>query len=559
MTSTGSMRSLYSHLFTMLIVFGGLVGNAAGVDLFGRYFRNQPRESVLVEPTRLLGSLQDGKLQLSERQAIEMALQNNLDINLERHAPLISTWNIQELRGAFDPIALFNWNWDRETTPTASVLQGGTSVTNVLTAYSFNYRQPFATGTSLEANFNTTRNRTTNFFSSLVPGFNSNFEVLVRQNLLEGFGRTAPDYQIEIAANNRQISEQEFKRRVAEIILQVQDRYWELQHALQDIRLREKTLQLATTIMEQNRSRFEVGTAARLEVVQGEAEVALRREELIRSRFNFRRIQDQLIKLISNYDDPRRFPGEIVPTDPLHPPPALSQTFEQLQAVSAELRPEMQQAELEAANQQVNLDLSRNRLRPTLDLVAGYQQFGLGGNQVVRDFSRGFINPPILSITPGGLGDALEQLFSGDFYGYVLGFSFQLPIFNTEARAENAAAQIALDRAELRKRAVQQNISLEIRDALTQVEMNIARIDAASAAVDFASQRLEGEQARFEVGMGTTRELIETQRDLEQAESLLVRAQTDLIKSHALLDKAVGRSLERYNIRLEEALRINVR
>jgi outer membrane protein len=210
-------------------------------------------------------------------------------------------------------------------------------------------------------------------------------------------------------------------------------------------------------------------------------------------------------------------------------------------------------------NQQVALNRSRNSLRPNLDLVAGYQQFGLGGTRIVRDFSQGFFDPPIVGIEPGGVRNSLDQLVSGEFYGYVLRLDLQVPIFNREARAENAQAQIAINRSRLRRDALGQSISLEIRDALTQAETNQARVEAASAAVRSAEERLQGETARFEVGVGTTRELIEAQRDLLLAETILLRSQVDLIKSHALLDRAVGRTFDRFNLRLAEALQVNVR
>jgi outer membrane protein TolC len=227
--------------------------------------------------------------------------------------------------------------------------------------------------------------------------------------------------------------------------------------------------------------------------------------------------------------------------------------------LASELRPELEQSDLAVANREVELERSRDQLKPALELVAGYQQFGLGGTQVIRDFSRGFIDAPIVAIIPGGLGDSLSQVFSGDFYGYVLGFNLQVPLANTDARARNAQARIELNRAHMQRLAQEQLVGLEIRDTLTQIEMNRARLQAAEAAVRAARERLEGEQARFEVGMGTTRQLIEAQRDLLQAESVVVRARTDLAKNYSQLDRAVGRTFQRFNLVLTDALGRNVK
>ena len=549
----------HSRPFLFLLLSGLLLpAPMYGQNLFSRYFRDQQRYSVTVGPTQVQGTLRDGKVYLTEEEVISMALVHNLDVNVDRHGYLIDEWTIDQRKSVYDPDFTFGFSWDRNKTPSSNVLQGGQSVTDVLTLYNAGYRQDFSTGTSFEFNFEGVRNRTTNFFSRVIPAIDTNFEVAFRQNLLEGFRRIEPDYEIEIARNNLDSSEQEFKRRATEIVVQVLDAYWELQFALQDIEVKEKSLQVANTVLDHNRSRFEVGTAARLEVVEAEAEMASRLEELIGSQFNYRRVQDRLVKLITSYQDPREFPGEIVPAKQVYTPSSISDSFEKLQAAAWELRPEVQQADLAALNEELNLAVSRNRLKPTLDLVAGYRQFGLGGNQIILDFSEGIENAKVVDIIPGGASDSFSQLFSGDFYGYTVGLNLELPIFNTDALAQNAQAQVAMDRSLLQRQSVQQTISLEIRDALTLIEENEARLEAGQEAVRFATERLDGEEARFEVGVGTTRLLIEAQRDLLQAVSVLLRAQIDLIKSHHLLDRALGRTFERYNIRLSETLKTNV-
>ena len=524
-----------------------------------RYFKDQKTRRVVSDVMRVLGDFREGKVYLSERQAIEMALHHNLTINVERHIPLRKRWVVEQNRAVYDPLNKLSLDWDRATTPTSNILQGGTRLTDIFTTLHYDYRQSFANGSSFEVRFDGTRNRTTNFFASLVPAIDTRFELLFRQNLLQGFGRILPDYQIEISRNDVSISEEEFRRGVTETVVQVQNRYWELQFALEDIRVKEKSLELSNTVLEENRVRVEAGRSAALEVVQSEAEAALRKEELIRARFNYRRIQDQLILLITSYDDLRDFPGEIVPSDVIFAPPPVSDSWEQLKSIAAQERPELKQAELEIKNGNINLERSRKRLRPSLDLVAGYQQFGLGGRQVVRDFSQGFLDPPVLEIVPGGLGDSLSQLFSSDFYGYLLGFSLQVPVFNTESRAANARAQLSLSQAEMQRRNLQQAISLEIRDALHQIEMNEARVAASSEAVRFSQERLDSEQVRFDVGRGKTRELIEAQRDLVRAQSVLLRARVDLIQGHTLLDRSLGRTLQVHRIQLSEVLRRNVR
>jgi len=280
---------------------------------------------------------------------------------------------------------------------------------------------------------------------------------------------------------------------------------------------------------------------------------------LVRSRYNYRLVQDQLIQLVSNFEDPRQFPGDLVPADPISRPDAVRASFAELKEQAFKARPEVEQAKLDLANQAVTLNLTRNRLRPSLDLVAGYQQFGLGGTLIERDFSQGLFNPPVVGIIPGGVGDSLDQMFSADYYGYMLGLTLQVPIFNQEARAENAQAQIGVDQAKLRQERVRQQIAVQLREALTRLEMNRASLEAGEVAVRAARERLIAEEARFGAGMATTRQLIEAQRDLLFAEITRLRAQIDLIKSGALLDKATGRTFDRFGIQLVDALSRNIK
>jgi outer membrane protein TolC len=341
-------------------------------------------------------------------------------------------------------------------------------------------------------------------------------------------------------------------------VLQVQDRYWELIFAGEDIKVKQQSLDFANATLKQNRDRLEVGSAARLEVIQSEAEVAARQEELIRSQYTYRRTQDQLVKLISSYQDPREFSGEIQPVSPMQLPTASGNEFKQLFEYARAHRPEVIQADLDIGNRHITLESTRNRLKPRLDLQASYKQVGLGGNHLIRDFSGGFFNAPIIGITPGGLRESLRQLLSADFSGYTVGFNFQVPIFNDEARADNATALLELNRAEMRKQSVEQSVALDVRDALTQLDMNRARLQAAQAAVRSARERLDGEQERFNVGMSTTRDLIEAQRDLTAAESVEVRAKIDLIKADSVLDKAMGATFSKHRIDLRQALAQNV-
>jgi outer membrane protein TolC len=246
--------------------------------------------------------------------------------------------------------------------------------------------------------------------------------------------------------------------------------------------------------------------------------------------------------------------AEVLPTTAPAAPPLPSGDARQAIQRALEIRPEVKRQILDQENKKIQVDYSRNQLRPLFDRVATYSQNGLGGTRIVRDYTNGFFDAPIKSIEPGGFSNALDTLFSRRFLGYVVGFNFKVALGNDEARATSAQAQIDLRQGEERLRSLRQRIALEVRDAYDRMERDRARVDAAETSVRYGEKKLEGEQDKYALGAGTTRFILEAQRDLQDARSRLLRAKIDLVKSRIALDKAVGDIFPAYNIELKEAL-----
>src|SRR5262245_31778104 len=498
--------------------------------------------------------IQEGKLRLTESDAVRLALESNVDINVERYSPYFSLWDIEKGRGVLNTSILFNTNLNRLVTPSTSVLQGGDTLLDLNSFYELIVRKPFEKGLDLDLNFSTRRTRSSSFFLSLNPAFGSNFGVTLTQHLLKDFGSISRGRFVRIARNSYGMSEEEFVVRTTEIVNDVLNAYWDLVFIDEDIKTREASKKLAEVILEHNKIQLEVGTMSSLDVVQAEAEVAAREEELVVSRHTRRLTQDQLKKLISSNPDPGLITATIEPMSKPDPPRAPSDEINQAIQRALEIRPEVKQMLLDQENRKINVDYTRNQLRPTLDLVASYSQNGLGGLGIVRDYSRGFFGAPVIGTVPGGFLDSLDSLFSQRFVGYTVGFNFRVPVGNDEARSNNAQAQISLKQGEERLRSLRQKIALEVRDAYGRFEMNRARVDAAQITVRFADKKLQGEQEKYNLGASTTRSVIEGQRDLLVAQNRLLQAKLDLIKSRIAVDKAVGDIFAAYNIELTKTL-----
>ena len=499
--------------------------------------------------------VRDGKIQLAPEDAVRLALEHNVDINVERYGPYLSMWDVEKARGVLNATLNLDANLNRTVTPSSSALQGGTSVLNLQNLYNFLWHKPLSFGMDVDLNYNTQRMRGNSSFLSLNPSLQPGLGLTLTQHLLRDFGRVSRTRFIKIARNNYGISEETFVTRTTDIIAGVLNTYWDLVYADEDIKLKEESRTLAQLTLDQNKIQAEVGTMAPLDVVQAEAEVAARDEDLVNSRFARKTAEERLKKMLSSQVDPGAM---ATPIEPLFPRPFQvplpASSLEEAIQRALEIRPEIRQLQLQQENNKIQIDYTRNQLRPILDFTAGYSQTGLGGDTIIRDYSKGFIGAPIIGRTPGGFQNSLSQLFSMKYTGYALGFSFRMPIGNDEARANNAQAQIQYRQADERLRSVRQSIVLEVRQAYDAMEASRARVQTAQVTVRYNQQRLEGEQEKYRLGANTTYFVLQAQRDLLEAQTRLLRAHLDLVKSRISMDKALGDTFAANNIQLNNAL-----
>jgi len=528
-------------------------------NLFNRIFYNDytapsVRDFYTGKENALEAVIRDGKLILSAEDAVRLALENNVDINVERYGPYFSFWGIEKGKSVLDPTVQFSSTVNRNVTPTSSVLQGGDTLLNLNIPYNINVHKPFESGLDLDVNFSTVRARTSSSFTNLNPSFTSVVGFTLTQHLLKDFGKVSRGRYLRVARNNYNISQATFVQRVTDIITNVLNIYWDVAWADEDIKVKEASRKLAEVILDQNKIQAEVGTMSPLDVVQAEAEVAARTEQVVTARYTKRLAEDLLKKLIAPQPDPMSVTASIETASKPEPPPAPRTDVLAAIKRACDKRPEIMQQQLDQENKKIQIEYTKNQLRPTLDLVASYSQNGLGGDRILRDYTNGFFNAPIIGMEPGGFGDSLHSMFTYRYLSYIFGATLRIPIGNKDARASYAQAQIDYRQGEERTRSLRQRIALDVRQAYEFMEMSGARLDTAQTTVRYQERRLQGEQDKYALGATITRFILEAQRDLQDAQSRALRAKIDLIKSQIMLDKAVGETLAAYNIELKDAL-----
>jgi outer membrane protein TolC len=392
-----------------------------------------------------------------------------------------------------------------------------------------------------------------NAFNTFNPAWTGLIRLSVTQPLLRNYGRNANMRQIRIARNNEAISETQFEQQVIQLVTQTEKAYWDLVFAAEDLKVKQRSLDLANKTLTDNRKQVTVGTLAPIDVVQAEREVAERNLEYVVASGAQLLTEDQMKKLISNRPDPGMTLARILTTDPAHGPvPDDVLGVERAVKVALESRPELRELNYELRNKDIDLDYQRNQMLPSVDAFVTYNQNGVGGVQILRN---GFgPEAPITAINEGGMFGALGQLFSFGYPGFSVGVNVEIPLRNRARQAEYSRAFTERRISESRMVALEQQIALEVRNAITTVETNRARIEAAKKTRELAERTLEAEQKKFDLGASVIRYVLEEQRNLIQAQTSEILAMVNYAKSIVDYERATGQTLKKNSIDLDKEL-----
>ena len=558
-------------------------GNSHFPLLFGPYKPKYVPLPNLNNSVRLDDLIREGKLYLSLQDAIYLALENNLDIAVQRYGPVIAQTDIMASRGggiargagglgtattlgggavSLDPVFTSTVQIQHSQFPvnnpltsgtggaTATSIQVPTFSQNTATG-NFAYSQGFLTGTSITIALNNSRQTSSSSFDLFNPQVNSTLFFRVDQPLLNGFGFAQNKRFIRVAKNNLEISDQFFSQQVMDIASTVKRSYWELIFAREDVKVKEQSLALAEKLYNDNQRQVEIGTLAPIEVVRAEAEVARTQQDLIVSRTNLLQQQIVMKDLVSkNPTDPLLMLVEIETTDSPQVPdvPEVLPVQDAIQ-IAMEKRPEIIQSQLDLKNQALQVKATRMSMLPTVNAFGFYAGRGLTGIGGLVDPATGVRN----ILLTRGLGTSLTQAYQGDFPDYGFGLTITIPLKNRVRQAEMARAQIQERQSQTRYRRSVNTVIVEVRNAQIALDQNRARIDAASKARELAQETLSAEQKKFQLGASTIFLVIQAQRDLAQARSNEVRSLVDFERARVDFDRALGRTLERSNITLDDA------
>ncbi len=493
-------------------------------EQFGSIFAlaNKPEPSSSILLPQSTGRPQRS---LSIDEAVALALEQNLDIQVERANPLIQDLSIAAVRSNWTPVFSTTFQTNNATTPSNSAIAGGdTQINNETTQnnLSLNHSLPWG-GAAYQLTWTGSRNTTTNIFSNFNPVVRSGLDFVFVQPLLRNFKIDNPRQQLRVSTTNREISDIQLRETVSQTVRNVKNAYWNLVYTRYSLAVQQEALELAQESLRNNRTRVEVGTMAPIDIVEAEAEVARNSETVIVAEAAIEQAEDQLRALIFDPAMPDFWNLEIDTTDD---PVLQMQPIDLDAAIGAALdgRTDLQRSRRSLENNEVDIQYFRNQTLPDLNLQVDYGVNGLGGNRFTR--GPGFPGP-IIGETEASFGSVLGQLFNNDFPTWTIGLTIGYPIGGSLAEANLAQARLQYTQAQTQLKNVELQIVTQVREIGRQVNTNLKRVEATGAARSLSERRLEAEQQKFEVGMSTPFLVFQAQRDLSQARDGELRAILD--------------------------------
>jgi outer membrane protein TolC len=476
------------------------------------------------------------ELRLSE--AVQLALDKNLDIAVERLNPQGVDLQYAQIKNQFLPVATSTVGQRDQMRLPNSLLNGGQRVNNATTTYNFGITQEVEKfGGSYSVSFNNSRVETSDAFSNFNPTFTTGLTLSYAQPLLRGLVIDQQRQQLLVTQINREISEENVRATVTTTLANVRNAYWDLVFSRSAVDVAARAVTLADKLVEDNRARVEVGTLAPLDVVQAEAEAANRRQALAAAEATLQTAQLALKRLIvSGTDDPVwRQELRAVDLPSIEPAPTAAD-IEGAVRRGLQRRTDLANARNNLESSDVNMKFYRNQMLPALDVITSYGAQGIGGTSYTRSGSG--LNSVITGTIPGGYSDALRLLSARDFPNWNLQLNMSYNIGGSQAEAQLARARVQRNQSQTRLRALELQVATEVTNAALQVQSNLRRVEAAVAARDLAEKRLDAEQSKFEVGMSTNFFVVQAQRDLRDAQNTELRALADYRKSLVAFERS---------------------
>jgi len=503
---------------------------------------------VLIFPAMMWGQQTEKHLSLND--CIVGAIKHNLGLAVEVLNPQIADISVAQAKEIFFPSLVFGYNRQKTESPAFSWLDATDQVEERYNDYSAQLSQLIPTGGRFSIDMFTYKNNTNRKFQEINPLYWSRLRFNFTQPLLKNFGSKVTRREIIVAQNNTEISESLLKQTLLGTIYDVEEAYWNLVYSIENLKVIQSSLELAQDLLAKNRREVEVGMLAPIEVLSAESEVASREADILQAEALIRSNDDRLKTILNLVVEADMELTKIVPTDtPTYEEREVS--LEEALAIGLQKRPDLQASRIDLKNKDLDVSFAKNQLLPEINFQVAYWSPGISGTQILYQDDNP-LTDVIVGTVPGDASDALKDAFNFKYTNWGIGLTLSIPINSVFSRAQYAQAKVSREQAELSLKNQEQQAFLEIRDAVRNVQTNYKRIQAYQLARQLAEEKLEAEEKKLKVGLTTNYLVLQHQRDLANTKSAELRAIIDYNLSLATLDRALGMTLDKRNIKMTQ-------
>ncbi len=511
-----------------------------------------------------------GNLYLSLSDAIALALENNIDIEVSRYSYPLSDAAVLAARAtngaglSYDPAITSNINWGHNATINTNTITGGGTATNIADTRTRNFgvQQGFMTGATATLGFNNQISTTNNTNSIFYPSYTSGLNLQASQPLLQGFGIAFNTRNLRVAKNNVRLTDFQFEQQLNTTLNTVIAAYWNLVSAALAVDVAQQSLALSQKLLEDNKKQLEIGTMAPLDVTTAQAQVATNETNLLIAQTAVQQQEVVLKNLLSRNGlaNPAIADAHIIPTDRITIPDTEPiQPIQDLVAKALDRRPELAQLRIQVENAKINLTGAHNALLPQLNLVGNVSNPGAGGPFNTAPYINPITQQPGTRPQPlnpdliGGYGNILSQLFGVPNVNYAVGFQLNIPLRNRSAQAAYIQQDLQLRQTELNVQKQINQIRADVQNGLIAVTNARSRYQSAQQTRVLQEQVVDAEQKKYELGASTSYLVIQHQTDLANARQAEVAALTTYALAKLQMDLATGTILDNNNISVDEA------
>jgi len=560
----------------------------------------------LANTPRIDSLIRAGNLYLSAQDVVALALENNIDIEVQRYGPLLQREVLRRAEAGgllrnvglgvaagptsvsltgvsvntngapsnaagtgvsagggivtqlgpsipvLDPTITAFANFQHATAPQSNTfLTGTTALIQDVRTYQVQYAQSWVYGSTAQFTYSSQHTQVNSNLFNLNPYTNGSLDLQVTQNLLNGFGAAVNGRNIRVQKNNQKVTDLQFQQQVVTTVSAVLNLYWDLVSFDEDVKSRDQEVATAQQLLDNNREQVRIGTLAEIEITRAQSQLYAAKQDLVISQTNLLQQETVLKNALSRQGVATSELADVhvVPLDHFSVPTQEENTpVEPLVAQALQNRIEIQQARLNLESNHMNLVGIKSSLKPTLQAFAELTNNGLTGDIT----SLGALTPGV-SYLAGGYGNLLGEILRRNFPNYSAGFALNIPLRNRAAQSDYVTSTLEIRQNELNLQKQVNQVRVDVQNAVIGLQQAKARYDAAGQSKNLSQQTFDADKKKYDLGAGTPYQVVQDQRDLASAQSSEQQALANYSHARIAFDQALGRTLDVNHISLDEA------